>query len=105
MGTFVPGTVLRALTKMTMTSQMGDRTLPILETREVRPREDTCSRPHTQEWLAWDSGPALGDSIRPLPARGIWDQAPPTTPGKAPTHILPSSCIAKNAILKHKVSL
>lgn len=50
---FVPGTVPRALTKKT-TLQTGGRTLSILEMRELRPREGTCPRPHTQKWWSWD---------------------------------------------------
>lgn len=101
---FVPGTVLRALTKMGGVRR-GDRVLSILEMRELRPRKGTCPRPHIQKWCSWDQ--TLLWWLPDIPACSEHSGATliPRPPAEALTHVLPSGCIMKNPVLEHEVSL
>lgn len=76
----MPGIVLGALTKMAMTPQIGDRTVPILEMRELRPREDACPRSHPQEWRTGIQALIWGIPEAPRLPRAFWGQTSPATP-------------------------
>lgn len=104
LGTFVPGTVLGALTKRAMTLQIGDCTVPILEMRELRPREDACSRPHPQERRTGIQARIWGAPEAPC-LSGRLESGLSRNPHQALTHVLPSSRVAKDPVLKHEVPL
>lgn len=94
------------MTSLTMTAlHLGEGTL-LLEMRKLQPRDVTRPRSHIQQVVDLGFRPCSGRFRIPRACPGhTGARLLPQPQATARTHVLPGSCIMKDSILEHKVSL